>query len=132
MYRFVDLHSATGRRVPRPLPVRAAEPNSSDTTFIYPGEPVQVSVDEVRQRIVWIVSAQGNFEEPQGLPSAISFAESAQELLALLLTSGWTHFSLPSGLMGMRGVDGRCGAPGEIFESRPAVFFRDSVVLSAA
>ena len=52
----------------------------------YTGAPVQLSVDDVREKIVWLVSARGHFELPQGLPD-LSRAQSVAELVDVLLTT---------------------------------------------
>ena len=54
----------------------------------YRGDPVQLSVEDVRKKIVWLVSARGHFEVPQGLPD-LSRAESVAELFGVLLNTGF-------------------------------------------
>jgi hypothetical protein len=54
----------------------------------YKGPPLQLSVDDVRQKIVWLVSARGHVEIPQGLPD-LSHVESVAELIDLFLTTGF-------------------------------------------
>ncbi len=54
----------------------------------YKGDPVQLSVDDVRMKIVWQVSARGHFEVPQGLPD-LSRAESVADVIAVLLRTGF-------------------------------------------
>ena len=63
------------------------QPQPTPPTVLYRGEPVQVSLDQVRESIVWLVSAQGHFEIPQGLPT-LSFVDSVEELLGVLLANG--------------------------------------------
>jgi hypothetical protein len=50
------------------------------------GEPWTMSVDDVLQRIVWVVSARGAFENPSGfgLPASATTATSMWELFEML------------------------------------------------
>ena len=50
-------------------------------TLFCDGEPFLTSVDKVREKIVWLVSARGHFERPQGLPCAVDDATGMWELL---------------------------------------------------
>ena len=64
------------------------QPPPTPPTVLYSDEPVQLSLDQVREKIVWLVSAMGHFEIPQGLPT-LSFVDSVEELLGVLLANGW-------------------------------------------
>ena len=79
-----------GQLLPRDERLVSAElPPAPPGLVCYSGQPVQLSLDQVREKIVWLVSAIGHFEIPQGLPSAISYVASIEELLSVLLAAGW-------------------------------------------
>lgn len=61
-------------------------------TLFCDGEPFLTSVDKVREKIVWLVSARGDFERPQGLPCAVDFATGVWELLEAM--RGFDRFHL--------------------------------------
>ena len=76
-YPFLHGTTAERRR-------RIQEWENSPTYVHYKEDPVQLSVDDVRMKIVWQVSARGHFEVPQGLPD-LSRAESVADLIDVLL-----------------------------------------------
>jgi hypothetical protein len=59
------------------------------STLVCEGEPVSTSVHRVREKIVFLVSAQGHFESPTGfgLPPALATATTVWELLEVLGTT---------------------------------------------
>jgi hypothetical protein len=61
-------------------------------TLFYDGEPFLTSVEKVREKIVWLVSAWGNFERPQGLPCAVDFATGMRELELLEAMRGFDRY----------------------------------------
>ena len=62
-------------------------------TFVCEGEPHSVSLEKLRQRIVWHVSARGNFESPAGfgLSAGVGTAITVWELLEALGESLNSH-----------------------------------------
>lgn len=72
---------------------RSRRPDTTDVEvsgfLFYRGEQVTLSVNVVRDKIVWLVSAVEHFERPMGLPSAILWAQSVEELLQVLVAAGW-------------------------------------------
>ena len=72
------------RSLPAERRRRIQEWENSPTYVHYKEDPVQLSVDDVRMKIVWQVSARGHFEVPQGLPD-LSRAESVADLIDVLL-----------------------------------------------
>jgi hypothetical protein len=93
-YRVVDIHSPwcpNGKLLRRAERRRLMERGVPPEEVVYSGEPVLLSVDQVREKIIWLVSARGHFEMPQGLPSSVSFAESVEDLLGVLLADGWRN-----------------------------------------
>ena len=55
-------------------------------TLVCEGEPFSISLDKLRERIVWLVSARGNFESPAGfgLSAGVGTARTVWELLEAL------------------------------------------------
>jgi hypothetical protein len=60
-------------------------------TLLCEGEAPIMSVDDVRQRIVWLVSAQRHFESAEGfgLPRNVATATTVSELLEILIDAGF-------------------------------------------
>lgn len=92
-YQIVDVDDPLvrdGKPVPRAERVRLVQQGLHNVPVYihYKGEPVQLSVDVVRQKIAWLVSARGHFEIPQGLPD-LSGTRSVAELIDILLKSGF-------------------------------------------
>ena len=61
------------------------------STLLCEGERSLMSVADLRQRIVWLVSAQGDFESAEGfgLPSSMATATTVSELLEILIGAGF-------------------------------------------
>ena len=86
-YQVVEVDDSPLLRVPRAERRRLLQEGLPNYVY-YKGEPVQLSVDDVRQRILWLVSTRGHFETPQGSPD-LSRADSVQALVDVLLTTGF-------------------------------------------
>ena len=55
-------------------------------TLLCEGEPFSTSLDELRRKIVWLVSARGHFESAAGfgLPADVDTASTVYELLEIM------------------------------------------------
>ena len=51
------------------------------------GPSVQLTAEQVRQKVVWLVSARGHFESSAGfgLPSALGYAETVEQVILTLI-----------------------------------------------
>jgi len=89
-YQVVAMDDSPLLRAPRPERRRMIqEVLANFPTYVHCRRaPVQLSVEDVRMKIVWLVSARGHFEVPQGLPD-LSRAESVAELFDVLLDTGF-------------------------------------------
>ena len=86
MYRILEAEDAFWR-FPKQF-TRGERWASPDTLakLICDYEPTTISVEELRQRIGWAVSASGHFEKPMGfgLPGATTYATTIAELFIAL------------------------------------------------